>query len=108
MLGAVFVENRVGVVDVDKDAASASVAWELLEQAGSARQRKMADITSGSVAAAGPAKFVVAPESAVDQRDVRGSGEFGPVRIPAAQRWRDQKALAGMLEAEADGGLFGS
>ena len=106
MFGAVLIEDGVGVIDVDQNAAAAGVAGELLEQARCTGERKMADVASGFVAAAGAAELVVAPKGAIDKNDVGGCGELDPFGVAAGQRRRDEEALAAMLEVEADGGFL--
>ncbi len=83
MLGAVFVEDGIGVVDVDKDATALGRVGELIEQAAWAGERQVAHIAGGFFASAGADEFVVAPEGAVDQGEVTGGGEFCPFRIAA-------------------------
>ena len=78
---------------MDKDAASAGVARELFEQAVGAGEGQMADFAGGFLAAAGAAEFVVAPESAVDQDNVRVDDLLVPFGIVAGEGRGDDYVL---------------
>ncbi len=107
MFGSALVEDRIGVVDVNQDAAALRIAREEFEQAVFAGEREMAHVARFLFAAAGLDEFVVAPEGAVEESDAAGGGGFGPVLIAAGDRWRDEDAFSFAFENEADVGFVG-
>src|SRR3981081_3096279 len=106
MFGAVFVEDRVGGVDVDENFAAFRASRELLQKAVWTRQRQMTDFTGGLLAAARLNQLIVAPESAVDEDEVTRSGGFGPFGIAPGKRGGQEDALSFLLENEANIGFF--
>jgi hypothetical protein len=76
MFVAVFIEYRIGVVDVNQDFAALGVGGKLRQQTVASGKRQMAHFARGFVAAPGLNEFVVRPERAVEKRDAAGSGGF--------------------------------
>ena len=81
MFGTAFVEDGIGVVDVEQDAAAAGVAREEFKQSVFAGEREMSHLARFLFAAAGLDEFVVAPEGAVEESDAAGCCGFGPLLI---------------------------
>src|SRR6266852_1438126 len=67
----------------------------------------MTNFASGFFAAAGLDEFVVAPEGAVDEHEIAGSGRLDPFGVAPGKRWRKEEALSVLLENEAYAGFFG-
>src|ERR1700684_1232664 len=67
MLRAVFVEDRIGIVDMDQNFASLDVLGVLLQHSAGSREGHVTDLASGLLAASGFDELVVAPESSVDK-----------------------------------------
>src|SRR5580704_11400707 len=67
MLGALFVKDGIGIVDVIVDFARARDFREALESAAGAGNRYMPHAAGEFSAAAGADEFVVGPKSAIDQ-----------------------------------------
>src|SRR6202022_4370633 len=67
MLRAVFVEDRIGIVDMDQNFASLDVLGVLLEHSAGSGERHVTDLASGLLAAPGFNQFIIAPESSVDK-----------------------------------------
>ena len=107
MFGRGFVEDGIGVVDVEEDFAAAGVGGELREKAIRTGKRDVANLRRGFFAAAGLLQFVVGPEGAVDQNDIGGSGDLRPFRATAGERRSDEDFFAGLFEEQTDGGFVG-
>ena len=98
ILDALFVQDRVCVVDVNEDAAAATGAGKLLKQAVCARKREMTD-RAGSLAGSCCAdEFVIAPECAILKHQVAGLGQLFPFVILARKRRRKEQTLASMFD----------
>src|SRR5215472_1813087 len=72
MFGAFFVKDGVGVVDVNQDFAAFSFGRKLFEQTAGPGERQVADLSRRLLASARAHQLVVAPESTIDERNVRG------------------------------------
>ena len=105
MLGTLFVEDGVGVVDVNQDSAGLGARRELREQAIRTGERKMADFARGFFAAARSNKFVVGPKRAVEESHIRGSGMLRPLGAAAGEGRSDEERFAILLEGESDAGV---
>lgn len=107
MLGTCFVENRIGVVDVDEDFAADGISWELGQQAVRTGEREMAEFSSGFGGAAGRKEFVVRPEGAVDENGVRARGKFDPLARAARQAGSDEDLFVVLFEEKSDSRFVG-
>jgi len=107
MLGRIFVEDGIGVVDVDENFSGRGIGGELGQEAVGSGKREVAHFACGFLAAAGAEEFVVGPESAVEEGDGAGGGGFEPFAGNFGERRSEEKRLAGLLEAESDDGLLG-
>src|SRR4029077_12899263 len=67
VLRALFVQDRIRVVDVNKDPPATACTVEFLKQTASSRQRDMANFPRRFRPNAGRSQFVLRPECAVDQ-----------------------------------------
>src|SRR5262245_19195262 len=101
MLGALFIQNGIGVVDVDQDAATPRIAWELLQEAARSRKRQMTHFVRRFVDATCGPELVVAPEGAIDEDDVASGGMFGPFWITPRQGRSNEQTLAALLEDQS-------
>ena len=85
MLGAVFIEDGIGAVDVDEDFAAESFFWILIQQTAGPGDGKVSDLASGFFAATGLDEFVVTPKSAINQNEVAGFHPGFPFAIVAGE-----------------------
>src|ERR1700735_2461998 len=95
MLGALFVKDGIGIVDVIVDFARARDFREALESAAGAGNRYMAHTASEFSAAASADQFVVGPECAVDQEGVALVPIGEPGFFEIGQRGRAENFPAG-------------
>jgi hypothetical protein len=100
MLLTVFIEDGIGVVDVDENFAAFGIAWELREQAVASGERKMTHFAGGSLAASNRNEFVIRPKSSVQESDIAGSGGFHSLGGTFRQARRITERLSGLFEAE--------
>ena len=107
MLGAGFVEDGIGVADVEEDLAADGVGRELGEQTVGAREWEVAELASGFVGAPGGVEFVVGPEGAVDENGFGTRGELGPFAGATGQAWSDERLFVVLFEEESGGRLIG-
>src|SRR5262245_25467694 len=108
MLGGIFVEDGIGVVDVDEDSARGGVGGELGEEAVASGERDVAHFAGSFVAAAGGEEFIVGPEGGVEESDAAGGGCFEPFAGDVGKRWREEERFGALFEAESDDGFLRS
>src|SRR5260370_32961932 len=70
MLGTLFVQHRIRIVDVDDDTLGLSKTEGPLQHAALAPERKMAHIARRPAAAFGLDELVIFPESAIEKGEV--------------------------------------
>src|SRR6266480_1767165 len=70
ILRALFIQHRVGIVDVDDNPLSLSETKRPLQQAALAPERKMSHIACRSAAALGLDQLIIFPEGAVEKSQV--------------------------------------
>ncbi|EAA20316.1 hypothetical protein, partial [Plasmodium yoelii yoelii] len=104
ILWRIFIQNRVGVVDVDQDLASIRQGVQDFQHAARTGLRQVAHLTCKLVADAGVTHFVFAPESSVDQEAVRGFHGGADVRLdlPQARRIVELAAVFQIFDDHAD------
>src|SRR5437762_10226378 len=106
MFGGIFVEDGIGVVDVDEDFAGGGVGRELGEEAVASGEREMAHFSGGFLTAAGGDEFVVGPEGAVKEGHRAGGGGFEPFTGNFGERRGEEERFAGLFETESDDGFL--
>src|SRR6266487_4627568 len=99
MFGAVFVQDRIRVVDVDQDLATLGVLRILLHQSSRTGNRQVADLASCFLATTCLKQLVVAPKGAVDEYEVAGFGPLLPFGVATGQSRRNEDAFPGVLES---------
>src|SRR2546423_9677770 len=106
MFGALFVQHRVRIVDVDKDALGLSETKRALQHAALARERKMAHIPRRSAAAPGLDELIIFPERAIEKSEVTFIYGTLPVFSAAGNAGGVEKPLFFVDELKADDRLF--
>ncbi len=92
MFGALFVEDGVGVIDVDENFSGADSG----ERAQGIGNRLMAHLASGLAMSLQAEQFVVRPECAVKENDIATRHLFQPFRFEV-QDSRKKAKLAGVV-----------
>jgi len=106
MFGGIFVEDGIGVVDVDEDLACGGVSRELGEESVASGEGDVAHFPGGLVAAARAEEFVVGPEGAVEERDAAGSGGLAPFAGDIGKRGGEEERFGALFETERDDGFW--
>src|SRR5258705_11677020 len=102
MFLAVFIEDGIGVGDVDQNFAALRVFGKLREQAVASRKGKMAHFAGSFLAAANFDEFIVRPESTVQKRNVAGSRSFHAFCRALCQKGGVAKKLSRLFEARRE------
>lgn len=105
MFGGVFVEDGIGVVDVNEDFAGVGVGGELSEQAVASGEGDVAHFAGGFVSAAGFEEFIIGPECSVKKGNVAGSRGLKPLAGDFGDGRSEEEGFTALLEAKRDDGF---
>src|SRR6266576_2178768 len=106
ILRALFIQHRVGIVNVDDNPLSLSETKRPLQQAMLAPERKMSHIACRSAAALGLDELIIFPERAIEQSEVAFVHGPLPILSKAGYARIVEKSLFFVEELEADDRFF--
>lgn len=96
-LGRIFVENGIGVVNMNQDFARLVHGLQYFDHTARAGLWQMTDVSGFLIVKPDCLHLVIQPESAIDQQAIRLAHELSGLIGQLPQTWRIEKILAAAL-----------